>query len=125
MLAALAAAASKIVDLNLAGTGLDDTDLDVIGALPVATHLRLARNELTDEALAALASSPQLEYLNLYGNGGITDSSIEALADLIALREIFLWQTGVTDAAAARLRARRPDLSVHMGATGAPKHDGG
>jgi hypothetical protein len=124
-LAALAAAADEIVDLNLAGTALDDAGFEVIGALPAATHLRLARNALTDEALAALASSPQLEHLNLYGNPGITDSSIETLAGLGALREVFLWQTGVTDAAAARLRALRPELTVDMGATKAPQRDGG
>ncbi|HSC15044.1 MAG TPA: c-type cytochrome domain-containing protein [Gammaproteobacteria bacterium] len=124
-LEALAAAAGEIVDLNLAGTALDDAGFEAIGALPAATHLRLARNALTDEALAALESSPQLEHLNLYGNAGITDSSIETLAALGALREVFLWQTGVTDLGAARLRALRPGLTVDMGATKTPLRDGG
>ncbi len=48
-LEALAAAAAEIVDLNLADTALDDADLQAIGALPAATHLRLARNGLTDD----------------------------------------------------------------------------
>ena len=99
--------------------------LKIIGALPVATHLRLARNKLTDAALAGLASSPRLDHLNLYGNAAITDASIETLAGLAALREVFLWQTGVTDAGAARLRALRLDLSVDMGATRPPQRDGG
>jgi len=115
-LAALAAAAAEIVDLNLAATALDDSDLRAIGALPAATHLRLARNELTDDALAALASSPQLAHLNLYGNAGITDRGVDALAGLRALRQVFLWQTGVTGAGAARLRERRPELAVDLGA---------
>lgn len=119
-LAALAAAAAEIVDLNLAATALDDSDLRTIGALPAATHLRLARNELTDEALAALESSPHLAHLNLYGNAGITDRGIDALAGLRALRQVFLWQTGVTDAGAARLRERRPELAVDLGAGTAP-----
>ena len=122
---ALAAAASEIVDLNLAGTALGDAGLGAIGALPAATHLRLARNALTDEGLATLASSPQLEHLNLYGNAGITDASIEMLAALRALRAVFLWQTGVTDAGAAQLRALRPDLSVDMGAAKATQADAG
>jgi len=119
-LAALAAAAAEIVDLNLAATALDDSDLRAIGALPAATHLRLARNELTDDALAALASSPQLEHLNLYGNAGITDRGVDALAGLRALRQVFLWQTGITGAGAARLRERRPELAVELGAGTAP-----
>ena len=40
-----------IVDLNLADTGLDDAGFAAIGALPAATHLRLARNRLTDASL--------------------------------------------------------------------------
>ena len=115
---ALAAAAALIVDLNLAGTALDDAGFEAIGALPAATHLRLARNRLTDAALGALAASPQLEHLNLYGNAGITDAGVEALAAITSLREVFLWQTEVTATGAARLRALRPDLMLDMGASG-------
>ncbi|HUQ51995.1 MAG TPA: c-type cytochrome domain-containing protein, partial [Gammaproteobacteria bacterium] len=53
-LAALNAAAAAIVDLNLADTGLDDAGLAAIGPLPAATHLRLARNALTDAGIATL-----------------------------------------------------------------------
>jgi uncharacterized membrane protein len=116
-LAALAAAAAEIADLNLAGAGLDDAQLDAIGALPAVTHLRLARNDLTDAALASLASSPRLEHLNLYGNAGVTDASLETLGGIATLREVYLWQTGVSAAGAARLRARRPDLVVDLGIT--------
>jgi uncharacterized membrane protein/mono/diheme cytochrome c family protein len=124
-LAALAAAANEIVDLNLGGTAVDDAGLQAIGALPAATHLRLARNVLTDDAVASLASSLQLEHLNLYGNAGVTDSVIDRLARLTALREVFLWQTGVTDSGAARLRALRPDVRVDMGAAKAAPSAGG
>jgi hypothetical protein len=115
-LAALAAAAAEIVDLNLADTALDDAGLQTIGALPAATHLRLARNSLTDAALAGLAASPQLEHLNLYGNAGVTDAGLETLAEIATLRALYLWQTGVSAAGAERLRARRPGLNVDMGA---------
>ena len=111
----LAAARGEIVDLDLADTTLDDARLQAIGALPKATHLRLARNRLTDEGLRTLAGSPQLKHLNLYGNAGITDLAVEALAGITSLRELFLWQTGVTAAGADRLRALRPDLIVENG----------
>jgi len=114
---ALATAAAEIVDLNLTGTALDDAAVTSIGALPVATHLRLARNELTDDALALLAASPRLEHLNLYGNIGITDAGLETLAGILTLREVFLWQTAVTPVGAERLRAQRPDLTVNIGST--------
>jgi hypothetical protein len=114
-LAAVAAARESIVDLNLAGAALDDAGLEAIGALPAATHLRLSRNALTDAGIASL-DAPRLEHLNLYGNAGVTDSSVDALASIATLREIYLWQTGVSPAGAARLRERRPDLAVDTGA---------
>ncbi|HEX7237895.1 MAG TPA: c-type cytochrome domain-containing protein, partial [Gammaproteobacteria bacterium] len=119
-LAALAAAAADIVDLNLAGSALDDAGLKAIGALPAATHLRLARNRLTDAALADLAALPALEHLTLYGNSGITDGGIAALAASRTLRELFVWQTAVTPDGAARVRAQRPELAVDVGAAPAP-----
>jgi hypothetical protein len=114
-LAALAAARTEILDLRLDGTALDDAGLAAIGALPAATHLRLARNRLTDASLGALARSPQLEHLNLYANAGITDAGIEALAAISTLRELHLWQTGVTPNGAARLRELRPGMFVDLG----------
>jgi uncharacterized membrane protein len=112
---ALAAAAPTIVDLNLAGMDLDDAELAAIGALPAVTHLRLARNRLTDGALASLAALPALQHLNLYGNPGITDSGLEALAASGSLRELYVWQTSATEAGVARLREQRPDLDVDFG----------
>jgi uncharacterized membrane protein/mono/diheme cytochrome c family protein len=115
-LAALAAAAPAIVDLNLGNTALDDAGLAAIGPLPVATHLRLARNRLTDASVRALArGSPQLQYLNLYGNSAVSDAGVETLGALAMLRELYLWQTGVSAGAAARLRARNPALVVDVG----------
>ena len=66
-LAALNAAAAEIVDLNLADTAFDDAGLAAIGDLGAATHLRFARNRLTDGGVASLAALPQLAHLNLYG----------------------------------------------------------
>jgi len=114
-IAAIAAAAAQIVDLNVAGAALDDAGLKAIGALPAATHLRLARNRLTDAALAELAALPALEHLNLYGNAGITDGGIATLAASRTLRELFVWQTAVSPEGAARLREQRPGLAVDLG----------
>lgn len=119
-LAALAAAAPAIVDLNLANADLDDTELASIGALPAATHLRLAHNRLTDAALTDLSALPALEHLNLYGNAGITDLGLAALGRSRTLRELFLWQTAVTPQGAARLQEQRPGIAVDIGVTPAP-----
>jgi uncharacterized membrane protein len=118
-LAALAEAAPVIADLNLANATLDDVGLAAIGALPETTHLRLARNRLTDASIATLTALPKLAHLNLYGNAHVTDAGLDALAASASLREVFLWQTGATDAGVAKLRAQRPDLAVEFGANAA------
>jgi hypothetical protein len=115
-LAALATAAAEIVDLNLAAADLDDAELAALGALPAVTHLRLARNRLSDSSVAALArNAPQLTYLNLYGNAGVTDRSVEALGRIATLRKLYVWRTAVSAAGAARLRALRPNVMVDVG----------
>jgi hypothetical protein len=115
-LAALAAAAPGIVDLNLADASLDDAALATIGTLPAATHIRLARNRLTDGALASLAALPKLAHLNVYGNAGITDAGLAQLTTSASLRELYVWQTGVSPAGVAELRRQRPQLAVNFGA---------
>ena len=56
--------------------------------------------------------------MNLYGNAGVTDAGLEALAGIATLREVYLWQTGVTAAgarAAARAAARILDVGARLG----------
>ena len=115
-LAVLASAASQIVDLNLQNAALDDDDLVVLGDLAAVTQLRLSRNQISDRGLGALARLPKLASLNLYGNAGVTDAGVEALGRIAALRRVYLWQTGVTPAGAAKLRAARPDIAVQLDA---------
>jgi len=111
-IAALEAAADQIVELNLQDAGLDDDELANLATFTHLTRLRLSRNSLTDRTVAAFASMPGLERLNLYANPGVTDASIEALAALPALRRLDIWRTKISEEGMARLRALRPDLEL-------------
>ena len=117
-LGVLAGAGSQIVDLNLQNTALDDDDLAVLGELPGVTELRVSRNQITDRGLATLARLPKLASLNLYGNTGVTDAGVETLGRIATLRQVYLWQTGVTSGGVARLRSARPDLAVQLDTAG-------
>ena len=117
-LGVLAHAGSQIVDLNLQNAMLDDDDLAALGELGAVTELRLSRNRITDRGLSTIARLPKLTSLNLYGNTGVTDAGVEALGRIATLRQVYLWQTGVTPAGAARLHAARPDLAVQLDAAG-------
>jgi len=55
-----------------------------------------------------------LEYLNLYGTK-VTDAGLEALKGLKNLKKLYVWQTGVTDAGAAKLTAAIPGIDINMG----------
>ena len=46
------------------------------------------------------------------------ERKIDALGRIATLRQVYLWQTGVTPAGAAKLRAARPDLAVQLDAAG-------
>jgi uncharacterized membrane protein len=116
---ALLAAGEEVVELDLQDAAVDDAAVAELGKLPGLNRLRLSRNQLTDRGVAALAGLPRLEHLNLYGNAGVTDASMDVLAGLSSLRQLYVWQTGVTDEGIARLRQRRPDLEV-QGAASAP-----
>ncbi len=106
---------NQIVDLNLALSGLSDSDVAPIAQLTALTHLRLDDNKLTDRSLQALSSLPKLVELNLYDNRGISDASIPTLAAMKSLRRVYLWQTGVTKAGIAKLHQLRPDLEIDAG----------
>jgi mono/diheme cytochrome c family protein/uncharacterized membrane protein len=117
--AALLAAADQIVELNLEDAGIDDAIAASLGKLTAVTQLRLSRNGLTDRGVAQLASLPRLEHLNLYGNAGVTDASVDTLVAVPLLRRLDVWETGITDAGIASLRQRRPDLAVQGAADAA------
>jgi uncharacterized membrane protein len=130
-IAALLSAAGAIVELNLQDAELDDFTAASLGKLTALTRLRLSHNALTDRGIEILAGLPRLERLNLYSNPGVTDASVDVLARIASLRRLDVWQTGITADGIARLRQRRPDLTVQSttesaitsavpGAVGAP-----
>ena len=115
-LAVVAGIGDQIVELNLKRAGLKDSALMAVRQLSQLTRLHLENNELSDAGIKYFAGLGKLEYLNLYGNKGVTDASVESLVKLGALKRLYLWNTSVTAKAAARLKQLRPDLAVDVGA---------
>jgi hypothetical protein len=73
--------------------------------LPDLVHVDLQEMDLGDEHLAILRRYPRLRYLDLGGNGRITDAGLAHLAGLRDLRHLNLNRTAIGDAGLARLRA--------------------
>jgi hypothetical protein len=55
-----------------------------------------------------------LEYLNLY-NTAVTDAGVADLSNLKALKNVYLWQSKVTDAGADTLKKAIPSVAVDLG----------
>jgi hypothetical protein len=95
-------------------------ELDHVTALSLG-----GSRQLTDDGLLQLARMPQLELLNLneYPGGRLTDRGLAVLAHLPNLRRLEMtWQSGITDAGVAHLRAC--DRLEHVDLMGTPTGDG-
>ena len=106
--------AEWIVTADLARTNIGDDGVAALAGMVNLEKLHLENTQITDASLAHLRELPRLRYLNLYGTG-ITDEGLQQLAGLKSLRAIYLWQTEVTDDGVEAFAGRIPGLVAHLG----------
>lgn len=107
-------AKEQITWLDLAGKGITDPALTVIGQLPNLTRLRIEKNAITDEGIRQLENLSHLQYLNLYGTQ-ITDEALTSIKQIKALNNLYIWQTSINQEAIDALSEERPDLAIDTG----------
>ncbi len=112
--ALLAATASQVYSLNLAGSKATDEGLKTLSKLQNLSSLHLENSTVTDAGLAQLAKLSRLKYLNLYGTE-ITDAGLAHLEGLKHLRNLYLWKTKVSYDVAMALQEKIPGLQVNLG----------
>lgn len=112
---ALLSAQRQIVGLSLRDSGLHDTQMSTIGAMTALTRLDLGGNALTDAGIQQLHGLGKLSYLSVHDNKQITDASIAILAKLPALKRLYLWNTGITPAAAHQFAKDHPGTLIDLG----------
>jgi uncharacterized membrane protein len=112
-------AAGEIVDLDLRSSNIGDLSFSSLGHFPQLKRLQLSNNVLTDAVMQDISALVNLEYLNLYGNIAITDASIDALAGMENIKNLYLWGTGVSESGISRLSLLRPDLQIDAGQSAA------
>jgi hypothetical protein len=83
-------------------------------AAAIRETLGLELTGVTDAGLDAVASLPNLVYLNLYGTK-VTDAGIAKLAGLKHLRNLYVWQTQVTPEGVKKLEAALPGVDINTG----------
>jgi uncharacterized membrane protein/YHS domain-containing protein len=107
-LARLAPLTNNVRWLDLAGTGVSDESLSLVGQMKGLTRLHLERTRVSDAGLTSLTNLLDLQYLNLYGTA-ITDTGLQALSPLRSLKQLYVWQTQVTPQAVAAFSESRSD----------------
>lgn len=108
--------APQVAWLDLSGTAVPASALEVVGTFPHLTRLYLRGATVEAAGLRALADNTFLTYLNLVG-ADVSDDGLAHLALVNSLKTLYLWQTAVSDAAVDSLRAQLPGLDVNRGAT--------
>jgi len=87
---------SNIIWLNLAATGLTDSDLSEISSMKQLTVLRVGRNpKLTDEGLAKITTLVKLERLDAGLIDSLNGSFLENANRMTKLRELDLQDTSL------------------------------
>jgi hypothetical protein len=103
-------AVREVIWCNLAGTAITDNGLQYLTGMPLR-KLHLERTTIGDDGLRHLKSCQDLEYLNLYGTK-ITDDGLDHLRGLKKLKQLYVWQTGVTAAGIEKLNQSLPELAI-------------
>lgn len=90
-------AMTRLRNLRLSGTAIDDDSLQALGGLTNLAALALQETAVTDEGLGTLVGLTELRELSLYGTP-ITDRGLATLAELPRLAKLRLRRTAVTGA---------------------------
>ncbi len=100
-----------MVDLNAAGTRMDDDALKTVRRLGRLTHLCLSGTMITDQGVDQLSRLTRLTVLSLAATD-VSDRSVEALGGLTSLRRLDVSSTKLSGGAVARLRAALPKCRI-------------
>lgn len=104
----------NIIWLKMSEKTLNDSTLAMIAGCENLTRLSLDRSDITDAGLAFVQQSERLVFLNLVGTK-VTAQGIAMLSGLPNLRQVYLYQTGITPADTAALRLQFPKAKIDFG----------
>ncbi|MDL2233464.1 RhsIA family immunity protein [Ruminococcaceae bacterium OttesenSCG-928-L11] len=102
-------ACSSLVGFYIEGYPMTDELLEPLRGLKKMVNLGVVGGQLTDRSFEVLATMPQLEYLWLAGNAGMTGSGLDALRES-KVNALGMNGTSLNDAG-VRMAAQLPKLS--------------
>ncbi len=104
----------NVADLSLGRSGITDASMDFVAQLPNLRRLDVRRTAITDAGVAKLVGLTRLEEL-IVAQTRLTDAAVDSLLAMPALRRVYVWRSGLSADAAARLRRERGALVVDNG----------
>jgi Leucine-rich repeat (LRR) protein len=114
-LEALIPISSKVLSLDLTYAEITDSGITVLSKFENLQRLYLEGNkEVTVQGLAQLKNLTNLTYLNLV-RIELNEELVDLLISMENLREIYLYETGLNEAAITRLTDARPKVFVNGG----------
>ncbi len=107
--------AQHLVILDLTNSEVTDQGLSILKKFPNLQKITLENSaKVTSQGVLFLSEIMGLENLNLV-RVKLDDSAVDAIASMESLREVFLYQTGISEKAIQLLKAARPKLFVNAG----------
>ncbi|MBL7847786.1 MAG: chitobiase/beta-hexosaminidase C-terminal domain-containing protein [Cyclobacteriaceae bacterium] len=101
----------QLVVLNLSKMPVTDNDLRVIGTFDNLEKLNLNFTKIDGSGLLSLSSLRHLESLSLAGTS-VTTQSLGPLLTMPSLRELFVWNTQVSEEDKVKLSATYPNVTI-------------
>lgn len=105
------ASAAALRQVSLEGTQITDATLAALAKHSAIEELDVSHTNITDEGVTVIASLPNLKILWLTGTK-VTNRSLDLLAELPKLEQLDCSGTRISEDRKARLRQRRPTLSI-------------
>jgi len=99
----------------LCGTGIrvDDQICADIAICPEIQKLTIAQAQITDAGIKDVSKLSKIFYLNLSGSVGVTDLSVPVLCKMSGLTELYISDTGISEAGYDLLRQSLPNCTIH------------
>ena len=107
--------ASHVVSLDLPNSKITDEGVNSITKLVNLRKLNLeGSSAISVSGVSKLKSMEKLEHLNLI-NVKLEDSIVDTLSAIQSLREVYLFNCGISEDAVKRLKSERPKIFVNAG----------
>jgi len=107
--------ASHVVSLDLPNSKITDEGMNSITKLVNLRKLNLeGSSAISVSGASKLKSMEKLEHLNLI-NVKLEDSIVDTLSAIQSLREVYLFNCGISEDAIKRLKSERPKIFVNAG----------